>query len=90
MSAAPPAGENPRFLQEQIITYLGNKRRLLDFIGRAVVQVRERLGGRQLRSFDAFSGSGIVSRFLKQHSSLLYTNDLEDYSRILNTCYLSN
>ena len=46
MSAAPPAGENPRFLQEQIITYLGNKRRLLDFIGRAVEQVRERLGGR--------------------------------------------
>ncbi len=90
MSAAPPAGENPRFLQEQIITYLGNKRRLLDFIGRAVEQVRERLGGRKLRCFDAFSGSGIVSRFLKQHSSLLYTNDLEDYSRILNTCYLSN
>lgn len=90
MSAAPPAGEDPRFLQEQIITYLGNKRRLLDFIGRAVTQVRARLGGRKLRCFDAFAGSGIVSRYLKQHSDLLYTNDLEEYSRVLNTCYLAN
>ncbi len=90
MSAAPPAGEDPRFLQEQIITYLGNKRRLLDFIGRAVAQVRGRLGARRLRCFDAFAGSGIVSRYLKQHSDLLYTNDLEDYSRVLSTCYLAN
>lgn len=90
MKSAPPAGEDPRYLQEQIITYLGNKRRLLDFIGRAVVQVRERLGGRKLRCFDAFSGSGIVSRYLKQHAEVLYTNDLEDYARVLNTCYLAN
>ena len=86
----PPAGEDPRYLQEQIITYLGNKRRLLDFIGNAVMQVRERLGGRQLSCFDAFSGSGIVSRYLKQHARQLYTNDLEDYARVLNTCYLTN
>ena len=43
MSSEPPAGEDPRYLQEQIITSLGNKRRLLDFIGLAVTQVRERL-----------------------------------------------
>lgn len=90
MKGAPPAGEDPRYLQEQIITYLGNKRRLLDFIGRAVEQVRTRLSGRKLRCFDAFAGSGIVSRYLKQHAEILYTNDLEDYSRVLNTCYLSN
>lgn len=90
MNDTPPAGEDPRYLQEQIITYLGNKRRLLGFIGNAVAQVRERLGGRKLRCFDAFSGSGIVSRYLKQHSSLLYTNDLEDYACVLNSCYLAN
>ncbi len=90
MSNQPPAEENPRFLQDQIITYLGNKRRLLDFIGKAVVHVRQQLGGRKLRCFDAFSGSGIVSRYLKQHAGLLYTNDLEDYARVLNTCYLAN
>ncbi len=90
MNGAPPVGENPRYLQEQIITYLGNKRRLLDFIGQAVAQVRAKLGGRKLRCFDAFSGSGIVSRYMKQHAELLYTNDLEDYARVLNTCYLAN
>ena len=90
MKGAPPAGEDPRYLQEQIITYLGNKRRLLDFIGQAVGEVRRQLGGRKLRCFDAFAGSGIVSRYLKQHAEQLYSNDLEEYSRVLNTCYLAN
>ncbi|MBO5684287.1 MAG: DNA adenine methylase [Akkermansia sp.] len=90
MKGTPPAGEDPRYLQEQLITYLGNKRRLLDFIGQAVNEVRRQLGGRKLRCFDAFSGSGIVSRYLKQHADALYTNDLEDYARVLNTCYLAN
>ena len=90
MRTTPPAGEDPRFLQEQIITYLGNKRRLLNFIGQAVSEVRTRLGGSKLRCFDAFAGSGIVSRYLKQHASQLFTNDLEEYSRVLSTCYLAN
>lgn len=82
--------ENPLFLQEQIITYLGNKRRLLDFIGQAVILVRRKLGGKKLICFDAFSGSGIVSRYLKQHAELLISNDLEKYASILNSCYLAN
>ena len=82
--------ENPLFLQEQIITYLGNKRRLLDFIGQAVILVRRKLGGKKLICFDAFSGSGIVSRYLKQHAELLISNDLERYASILNSCYLAN
>ncbi len=40
--------------------------------------------------FDVFSGSGIVSRFFKQYSKILYTNDLEDYCYTINKCYLSN
>jgi len=82
--------ESSRFLSEQIITYLGNKRRLLPMISQAVQRVRERLGGRKLRAFDAFSGSGIVARCLKQHCSCIYANDLETYSALLNRCYLSN
>lgn len=82
--------ENPQFLTEQIITYLGNKRALLGFIGKGVQQVASRLGRRKLRVWDAFSGSGIVARYLKQWASELFVNDLEDYSRVLNECYLSN
>lgn len=82
--------ENPAYLSEQIITYIGNKRALLGLIGQGVRSVRERLGGRKLSCLDAFSGSGIVSRMLKQHATELYVNDLEDYARTIATCYLAN
>lgn len=85
-----PNEESRAFLTEQIITYLGNKRALLDFIGKGIYAVKARLGKKQLISADLFAGSGIVSRYLKKHSSELYVNDLESYSAIINSCYLTN
>jgi adenine-specific DNA-methyltransferase len=82
--------EDPAYLGSQLITYLGNKRALLGFIGKAVEEVRRRLGGRRLRCLDAFSGSGAVARYLKRHSSFLAVNDLEGYSAAINRCYLAN
>lgn len=40
--------------------------------------------------FDGFSGSGCVARLFKEFATKLYANDLEDYSDIVNRCYLSN
>lgn len=37
-----------------------------------------------------FSGTGVVSRIAKQRASLIVANDLEQYSKIFNNCYLSN
>ena len=85
-----PCEENPRYLREQLLTYLGNKRALLGSIGEAVAAVRQRLGGRRLTAADLFAGSGVVTRYLKQHSERLYTNDTEDYVRVLNRCYTAN
>ncbi|WP_231365104.1 DNA adenine methylase [Treponema bryantii] len=82
--------ENPDFLQSQLITYIGNKRALLDFIGTAVGEVQNRLGKSKLTCLDVFAGSGIVSRYLKQFASAITVNDLENYSGIINRCYLSN
>ncbi len=82
--------ENPDYLSRQLITYLGNKRSLLHFIGQGVERVRARLGGRKLSCYDAFSGSGIVSRFLKRYSHTLHVNDLEAYAEVLGRCYLAN
>ncbi len=82
--------ENKAYLSEQIITYLGNKRSLLDFIGKGVEFAKKELKKDKLSSVDLFSGSGIVARFLKQHSSNLVANDLESYSKAINECYLSN
>lgn len=82
--------ENPAFLREQIVTYLGNKRSLLGYIDAILRRVRSRLGGRRLRAADLFSGSGVVARLLKQHAELLVANDLEAYSACVNHCYLAN
>ena len=90
LSSHPDNLENPAYLREQIITYLGNKRALLPFLGRAVNIVKQRLGKSRLHCADLFSGSGIVARFLKRDSDFLVANDLELYSEITNRCYLSN
>jgi hypothetical protein len=50
--------ENPEFLQNQLITYIGNKRALLDFIGTGLSEVQARLGKKQLTCLDLFAGSG--------------------------------
>lgn len=82
--------ESKEYLSTQILTYLGNKRSLLHFLGEGVEKVRKLLGGRRISFFDAFSGSGIVSRFMKKHAYCITANDLERYSEIVNLCYLTN
>lgn len=82
--------ENPEYLANQLITYIGNKRALLNFINKGLSIVKGRLGKQHLDTFDVFSGSGIVSRFLKMHSDFLVVNDLENYAEIINRCYLTN
>lgn len=79
-----------RFLSEQIITYIGNKRKLLPHIEKEVIQIKKDLKKEKLVSVDLFSGTGIVARMLKKHSEKIIINDLEAYSRITNKCYLSN
>jgi len=83
-------GENPHYLTDQLITYIGNKRALLGFIEEGLDRVRLRLGKKKVSAFDVFSGSGIVSRFFKRHASHLVVNDLENYAAIINHCYLAN
>ncbi|MXY45162.1 MAG: DNA modification methylase [Dehalococcoidia bacterium] len=82
--------EDPDYLSRQVITYIGNKRALLGQIGQVVEGVKGRLGKERLRAFDVFSGSGIVSRYLKAHSSTLVSNDIEDYAAVVGRCYLRN
>jgi adenine-specific DNA-methyltransferase len=82
--------EKREYLTRQLITYIGNKRALLTFIGDGIREIQKKLGKSKLKMFDVFSGSGIVARFFKQFSELLIVNDLEKYSSIINECYLSN
>lgn len=86
----PDVAEDPQYLQDQLITYLGNKRALLPLIGQAVDTVLTATGRKKLAFLDIFSGTGVVSRYLKKHSRLIITNDIEAYSRVTNQCYLTN
>jgi adenine-specific DNA-methyltransferase len=82
--------EKKEYLTQQLITYIGNKRALLEFIGNGIKIIQKKLHKNRLKMFDVFSGSGIVARYFKQFSDLLIVNDLEKYSSLINECYLSN
>ena len=82
--------ENKDFLTTQIITYLGNKRSLIGKIEQEAADIAAKLGRKKLVCADLFSGSGIVARMLKKYAEKLIVNDLEDYSSVINSCYLIN
>lgn len=81
--------ENPAYLTDQLLTYIGNKRSLLSLIDSAASQVQERLG-RKMTVLDAFAGSGVVSRLMKARAKVIISNDLESYARVMAECYLTN
>ena len=75
------------YLKDQIITYIGNKRKILPFIERSLNQI----GLKDYTFLDLFSGSGIVSRLAKVHGAKkIIANDLEYYSSVLNSVFLRN
>lgn len=82
--------ENNDYLTKQIITYLGNKRKLLSEIETIIIDIQKKLNQNKLNTCDIFSGSGVVARMMKKYSHTLHTNDLEKYSFIINDCYLKN
>lgn len=76
------------FVLQPMITYIGNKRKLVPWIMEIVDEIRLRQGGRQLVAFDGFAGSGVVSRALMSKCSILHSNDMEYYSYVLLKCFL--
>ncbi len=82
--------ENTDFLSKQIITYIGNKRALIGIIQDELIRIKKEAGFSSCSIADLFSGSGIVARMMKAHASRLTVNDLEQYSYVLNSCYLTN
>lgn len=83
------------FLNEQIITYLGNKRKLIQFIDNSInklIETDEELKNKSIKDitfFDIFSGSGIVSRYGKAKGFKVLANDLEIYSKTINESLLN-
>ena len=73
------------FIFNQLIPYIGNKRKLLPLIRQAIDASGVPPGG----SFvDLFSGSGVVARFAKELGFRVIANDWEPYSEQINRCYI--
>ena len=74
------AAHTTDYVFSQLIPYLGNKRKLLPLIGRAIAQTGV-IGGLFV---DFFAGSGVVARFAKRAGFRVVANDWEPYAHVLN------
>jgi adenine-specific DNA-methyltransferase len=81
---------NSEYFLSHLITYIGNKRKLLPFINEAVVKIKKQLKKDKITALDGFSGSGVVARLLKYHTTDLISNDFEGYTYTINSAYLAN
>ncbi len=74
------------YVFNQLIPYIGNKRKLLGLIKAAI----DYTGVRSLeRDFiDLFAGTGVVSRYAKSLGFRVIANDWEPYSEAINRCYI--
>jgi adenine-specific DNA-methyltransferase len=72
------------FLFQQLIPYIGNKRKLLPLVYRSIRATGVK-GGTFL---DLFSGSGVVARLAKVLGFRVIANDWEPYSFEINQCFI--
>ena len=75
------------YLTKQIITYIGNKRKLLSLIYKAMKAVGAKMEN-GTTFLDLFSGSGVVARFAKSLGFEVFANDWEEYSYIINSAFV--
>jgi len=77
------------YLYTQLISYIGNKRKLIPLIEKVFEDCNHEKG-RPVRFLDPFSGSGVVSRLANTMGFDVFANDWEPYGNIINRCYLQN
>lgn len=70
----------------QIITYMGNKRKLVGYIDNVIDHVIDKLHQPTITFADPFSGSGVVTNyaFTSGKCSHVIANDIASYSRVIN------
>ncbi|MCE5268581.1 MAG: DNA adenine methylase [Planctomycetaceae bacterium] len=73
------------YLFNQLIPYIGNKRKLLGLIHQSIGQTSSP-GGTLV---DFFAGSGVVARLAKLLGYRVVTNDWEPYAEAINRCYIA-
>lgn len=79
------AARTDAFVFNQLIPYIGNKRKLLDLLDQAITATAPPPGA---VFADLFAGSGVVSRLAKQRGLVVVANDWEPYARAINGCFI--
>jgi adenine-specific DNA-methyltransferase len=74
----------PAYLTDQLIPYIGNKRKLLPLVGRAISKTGVSGG----TFYDPFAGSSVVSRFAKTLGYSVISNDWEPYAYHIGRAYI--
>ena len=74
------------YVFNQLIPYIGNKRKLLGLISEALATTG--LDPRKSDFVDLFAGTGVVSRYAKKLGFRVVANDWEPYSEIINRCFI--
>ena len=72
------------YLTDQLIPYIGSKRKLLPMIWSAIQATQVRSG----TFLDLFAGSGVVSRLAKLMGFRVISNDWEPYCEVINRAYI--
>ena len=80
--------DDASYVNQPLLTYLGNKRKLIAPIVKAVSEICDTLDKPKLNVLDAFSGSGVVARALALHAKELHANDWELYSYAQAQCFV--
>ncbi len=75
------------FVFNQLIPYIGNKRKLLDLIAQAL---KHSTKSGVPTFLDLFAGSGVVARLAKTLGYRVIANDWEPYAKVINGCYIGN
>lgn len=75
-----------KYITHQLIPYLGNKRKLLSLIQKAISFTGVKNG----TFFDAFTGSTVVARFAKSLGFRVIANDWEPYSYYTGVACIGN
>ncbi len=84
---AHSAAHTRHYVFNQLIPYIGNKRKLLGLIEQALPATAR---GDRKTFLDLFAGSGVVSRFAKSLGYQVLSNDWEPYAWAINGCYIGN
>jgi adenine-specific DNA-methyltransferase len=77
-----------QFVNQTMMTMIGNKRKLVNNIYDIVLDLKKSLNTDKLTILDAFAGSCVVSRSFSSLCETIYSNDLELYSYKMAKCFL--